>query len=65
MFFLLVADFFLVRIFLKTSFSKYSFRNTIRVPNSFDRDQAQHFVKLHLGANCLQKLSVDDIVGKE
>ena len=34
-----------VVVFSKSSFSKIkSFRNTIRVSNSFDPDQARHFV---------------------
>ena len=36
------------------------FRNTIRVSNSLDPDQAQHFVGPDLGPNCLQRLSADD-----
>ena len=30
------------------------------VSNSFDPDQAQHFVRPDLGPNCLQMLSADD-----
>ena len=41
-------------------FQKYSFRNTIRVTNNFDRDQDQRFVRSDLGPNCLQRLSADD-----
>ena len=37
-----------------------SFRITIRVSNSLDPDQAQHFVEPDLGPNCLQRLSADD-----
>ena len=40
------------------------FFNTIRVSNSLDPDQAQHFVGPDLGQNCLQRLS-GDIAGKE
>ena len=48
-------------IFFKINFfSKNSFRNTIRVSNSSDPDQARHFVGPDLGPNCLQKLSPDD-----
>ena len=36
-----------------------------RVSNSLDPDQAPHFVRPDLGLNCLQKLSVDTLVGKE
>ena len=53
--FLPSADF-----FSKSTFSKNSFRNTIRVSNSLDPDQAQHFVGPDLGPNCLQRLSADD-----
>ena len=35
-------------------------RNTIRVSNSLDPDQARHFVGHNLGPNCLQELSADD-----
>ena len=41
-------------------FKKNSFRNTIRVSNSLDPDQAQHCVGLDLGLNYLQRLSADD-----
>ena len=54
-FFLSSADF-----FSKSSFSKNSFRNTIRVSNNLNPDQAWHFVGPDLGQNCLQKLSVDN-----
>ena len=36
------------------------FFNTIRVSNSLDPDQAQHFVGPNLGPNCLQRLSADN-----
>ena len=41
-------------------FSDLPFRNTIRVSNSLDPDQARHFVGPDLGPNCLQKLTADD-----
>ena len=41
-------------------FFKISFRNTLRVSNSLDPDQARHFVGTGLDPNCLQKLSADD-----
>ena len=41
------------------NFSK-SFRNTIRVSNSLDPDQARHFVGPDLGPNYLHRLSADD-----
>ena len=52
---LLSADFFQNQLFLKNSF-----RNTIRVSNSLEPDQARHFVGPDLGPNCLQRLSADD-----
>ena len=47
-------------IFSKSTFLKNSFRNTIRVSNSLDPDQARHSVGPDLGPNCLQKLSAED-----
>ena len=47
-------------IFSKSTFSKNSFRNTIRVSNSLDPDQARHYVGPDLDPNCLQRLSADD-----
>ena len=49
-----------VDFFSKSTFSKKSFRNTIKVSNSLDPDQARSFVRLDLGRNCLQRLSADD-----
>ena len=49
-----------VFFFLKFTFQKKSFRNIIRVSNSLDPDQAQHFVGPDLGPNCLQMISADD-----
>ena len=57
--FLSSADF-----FQNQFFSKNSFRNTIRVSNSLDPDQARQFVGPDLGSNCLQKLSADDTRSK-
>ena len=37
---------------------------TIRVSNSLDPDQVQHFVGSDLGSNCLQRLSADDKSGQ-
>ena len=45
---------------LNQLFQNKSFRNTIRVSNSLDLDQAQHFGGPDLGPNCLQRLSADD-----
>ena len=46
--------------FSKSTLSKNSFRNTIRVSNSLDPDQARHLVGPDLGPNCLQRLSAVD-----
>ena len=43
----------------KINFFENSFRNTIRVSNSWDANQAQLFVGSDLGPNCLQRLSAD------
>ena len=42
------------------TFSKNSFRNTIRVSNSFDQDQAGRFVWPDLCPNCFHKFSADN-----
>ena len=55
MIFLLSVD-----IFSKLNFSKISFRNTIRVSDRLDPDQAQHSVGPDLGPNCLRRTSADD-----
>ena len=47
-------------IFFKINFFINSLRNTIRVSNSLDPDQARHFVGPDLGPNCLQRLTADD-----
>ena len=54
--FLSSEDFF----FFKLTFSKESIRNTFRVSNSLDPDQALCFVGPDLGPNCLQRLSAED-----
>ena len=46
--------------FSKSTFSKNSFRKTIRVSNSFDPYQVGNFVWPDLGLNHSQKLSADD-----
>ena len=38
----------------KLTFSKISFKDTIRVSNSLDPDQTRCFVEPDLGPNCLQ-----------
>ena len=45
----------------KLTFSKYSFRNTIKFSNGLDPDQDFHFVSPYLGPNCLERPSADDI----
>ena len=49
-------------LFFKFTFSNSSLRNTIRVSNSLDQDQARCFVGPELGPNCLQRYSADDSV---
>ena len=46
--------------FQKITFSKNSFRNTIRVSNGMDTGQDRHSVGSDLGPNCLQRLSADN-----
>ena len=46
--------------FFKLTFQKKSFRNTIRVSDSLDSDQAWCFVRPDLGPNCLQRLLADN-----
>ena len=41
-------------------FSKNSFMNTIRVPNSLDSDQDRHSVGPDMDPNCLQRLSTEE-----
>ena len=50
----------LSRLLSSFTFSKTSFRNTIRVSNGFDPDQDRCYVSANLGLNCLQRLSEDD-----
>ena len=63
-FFFVICGFLFLNFFFQKNlsgiFSKKSFRNTIRVSNSLDPDQARHFVGPDLGPNCLQRLSADD-----
>ena len=53
--FLLSADF-----FFQTNFFENYFRNTIRVSNILDPEQAWHLVEHDFGPNCLQRLSTDN-----
>ena len=46
--------------FSKSTFSNNSFRNTIRMSNLLDPDQARHYVRPDLDPKCLQRLSADD-----
>ena len=46
--------------FSKSTFSKNSFRNTIRVSNSLDLDQDRRSVGADRGTNCLQILLAND-----
>ena len=56
MFFLSSADFILPK---SNVFEKF-FRNTIKVSNSLDTDQAPRFAGPDSVPNCLQKMSADD-----
>ena len=56
-FFVLSAVVALLLFFFITIFS---LENTIRVSNSLDLDQAQHFVGPDLGPSCLQRIQSDD-----
>ena len=42
------------------SFSQNSFRNSLKVSNSFDLDQVENFFPSDLDPNSLQRLSADD-----
>ena len=55
-----ISCFFVLFRFLKATFSKNCFPNTIRVSNSLDPGQAQRSVYPDLGPNYLQMLSADD-----
>ena len=46
--------------FSKLTFSKSSFRKTIRVLNGLDPDQNRWFVGTDLDSNYLQRLAADD-----
>ena len=51
----------LLLFFFNINVSKTSFKNTNRVSNGLDPDQARHFVGPGLDPNCLQRLSAYDI----
>ena len=55
----------LLFFFSKSTFSKNSFRNTIRVSSSLDPDQTRRFVGPDLVPNCLHKLLAVDTRSKE
>ena len=58
---LVFACIFVVCLFIfKINFLKTSFRNTTRVSNNLDPDQARRSVGPDLDPNCLQRLSADD-----
>ena len=46
--------------FSKSTFSKNSFGNTIKMSTCLDTDQDRHSARPDLGPNCLQRLSADD-----
>ena len=52
----------------KLTFSKIPFRNIIRVPNSFDPDQAKRLIGPDVGPHCLQSYQATTkmpLAGKE
>ena len=55
---------YLLLIFIKINFIKNAYRNTNRVSNSLDPDQAQYFVGPDLGSKCLQWLSDEASIGR-
>ena len=57
---LLAGSFCILMWFSRLTFSKSSFRNTIRESNNLDPDQDRRFVGPDLGPNCLHKLYADD-----
>ena len=61
-FFLFIFFFAVCLLFSKSTFSKIYFRNTIRVSNILDPDQARHYVGPDLSSNCLQSLSAGDTI---
>ena len=56
LYFMSAADF----LSKSSFFSIIIFRNTIRVSNSLNADQARHCAGPDLGPNCLQRLLADD-----
>ena len=45
--------------FSKLTYSKYSFRNNIKVSDGLDPDQARRSVESDLSPSCLQRLAAD------
>ena len=57
----LFCDLVAIDFFFKASFlAKKSFRNTTRVSNNLDSDQAPRVFGPDLATHCLQRLSADD-----
>ena len=54
----------LLIFFSELTFSKNSFKNTIRMSNSLDPDQARIFFGPDLGPNCLPRLTAD-VIGRQ
>ena len=48
--------------FLSSADYKKIFRNTIRVSNSLDPDQARQNIRPDMDPNCLQRFSSDDTI---
>ena len=55
----------LLIFFSKLTFSKNYFRNTIRVSNSLDPDQARRYVGPDLGPNYLQSKLADEGINQQ
>ena len=56
----MLGNFNLLTFFSKLTYSKNSFKNTIRVSKGLVPDQNRHSVGPDLGPNLLQRLSADD-----
>ena len=54
-------NFGIYRLFLQINFLETFLRNSIRMSNSLDPDQARCFVGPDLGPNCLQRLSAPPV----
>ena len=51
----------MISFIFKSLYQKKNFRNTIKVSNSLDPDEARHLFGPDLIPNCLQRLSADFI----